>query len=134
MSLLFKLIDWVKQNESISHSVVSNSATLWTVTYQAPVHGILQARILEWITTPFSKGSSWPRDQTQVSHIAVRFFSVWTKLPFQIWVGHVQVVEGLNRTTTKSGQLTLHKIRISPDWFSLNWEIGFGVSWSSNSK
>ena len=37
------------------------------------VHGILQARILEWVTFPFSRGSSQPRDQTQVSHIAGRF-------------------------------------------------------------
>ena len=33
------------------------------------VHGILQARILEWGAIPFSRGSSQPRDQTQVSHI-----------------------------------------------------------------
>jgi len=34
------------------------------------VHGVLQARILEWVAFPFSRGSSQPRDQTQVSHIA----------------------------------------------------------------
>ena len=34
------------------------------------VHGILQARILEWVTFPFFRGSSEARDQTQVSHIA----------------------------------------------------------------
>ena len=39
------------------------------------VDGILEARILEWIVTPFSKGSSQPRDQTQVSCIAGRFFT-----------------------------------------------------------
>ena len=38
------------------------------------VHGILQARILEWVAVPFSRGSSQPRDQTQVSCIAGRFF------------------------------------------------------------
>ena len=38
------------------------------------VHGILQARILEWVVIPFSRGSSQPRDQTQVSRIAGRFF------------------------------------------------------------
>ena len=38
------------------------------------VHGILQARILEWIAMLFSRGSFPPRDQTQVSHIAGRFF------------------------------------------------------------
>ena len=33
-------------------------------------HGILQTRILEWVAFPFSRGSSWPKDWTQVSHIA----------------------------------------------------------------
>ena len=40
-------------------------------------HGILQARILEWVAFPFSRGSSQPRDQTQVSRIAGRFFTSW---------------------------------------------------------
>ena len=39
------------------------------------VHGILQARILEWVAISFSKGSSQPRDWTQVSHIAGGFFT-----------------------------------------------------------
>ena len=39
------------------------------------VHGILQARILKWVAIPFSRVSSQPRDQTQVSHIAGRFFT-----------------------------------------------------------
>ena len=41
------------------------------------VHGILQARILEWVAYPFSRGSSQLRDQTQVSHIAGKFFTSW---------------------------------------------------------
>jgi len=41
------------------------------------VHGILQARILEWIASPFSRGSSQPRDLTQVSHIAGGFLTSW---------------------------------------------------------
>ena len=39
------------------------------------VRGILQAKILEWVTIPFSRGSSQPRDQTHVSHIASRYFT-----------------------------------------------------------
>ena len=39
------------------------------------VHGILQARKLEWVAFPFSRGCSQPRDQTQVSHIAGGFFT-----------------------------------------------------------
>ena len=41
------------------------------------VHGILQARILEWVGFPFSRVSSQPRDQTQVSNIAGGFFTSW---------------------------------------------------------
>ena len=41
------------------------------------VHGILQARILEWVAIPFSRGSSQDRDGTQVFHIAGRFFTIW---------------------------------------------------------
>ena len=39
------------------------------------VHGILQARILEWVAFPFSRGSSQSRDRNQVSHIVGRFFT-----------------------------------------------------------
>ena len=39
------------------------------------VHGILQARILEWVAVPFSRGSSQPRDRIQVSRIAGGFFT-----------------------------------------------------------
>ena len=39
------------------------------------VHGILQARILEWVAFPFSRGSSQPMDRIQVSCIAGEFFT-----------------------------------------------------------
>ena len=55
----------------------------WTVVHPAPgssVHGIFQARTLEWVVIPFSRWSSQPRDQTWVSRIAERFFKhSWTK-------------------------------------------------------
>ena len=41
------------------------------------VHGIPQARILEWVAVPFCRGSSQPRDRAQVSHIAGGFFTSW---------------------------------------------------------
>ena len=56
--------------------------TPWTV---ASVHEILQARILEWIATPFSRGSSKPRDWTRVSCIAGRCFSIWATNDIQLW-------------------------------------------------
>ena len=41
------------------------------------IHGILQAGILEWVAIPFSRGSSLPRDQTQLSCIAGESFTLW---------------------------------------------------------
>ena len=49
------------------------------------IHGILQARILEWVAGPFSRGSSQPRDRTQVFHIASGFFTSWaTRKPYYL--------------------------------------------------
>ena len=41
------------------------------------IHGILQAIILEWVAFPFSRGSSQPKDRTQISHKAGGFFTSW---------------------------------------------------------
>jgi len=52
------------------------------------VHGILQARILEWAALLFSRGSSQPMDRTQVSAIAGRFFTSWaTRKAQEYWSG-----------------------------------------------
>ena len=81
MSLVldFKLsLSLLSESESVSHSVVSYSLQLHGP-YSLPgssVHGILQT-ILEWVAIPLSRGSSPPRDRTQVSCIADRLFTVW---------------------------------------------------------
>ena len=49
------------------------------------VHGILQARILEWVTILFSRGSSRPRDRTWVSCIAGIFFTIWATREAHNW-------------------------------------------------
>ena len=50
----------------------------WTIACQVPLSmGILQAKILEWVARPSSRGLSQPRDQTQVSHTAGGFFTIW---------------------------------------------------------
>ena len=58
----------MKESETESHSVVTLCDPM-----DYTVHGILQVRILEWVAFPFSRGSSQPRDRTQVSHIAGGF-------------------------------------------------------------
>ena len=47
-------------------------------------HGILQARLLEWVAFPFSKGSPQPRDQTRVSCITGGFFTDWAIREYRI--------------------------------------------------
>ena len=61
----------------------------WAVARQAPLSmGILQARMLEWVAMPSSRGSSQPRDRTQVSRIAGGFFTVWATREHQAyWSG-----------------------------------------------
>ena len=60
---------WKWKWKSLSH--VWHFVTAWNS------HGTLQARTLEWVAIPFSRGSSQLRDQTQVSRIAGRFFTSW---------------------------------------------------------
>ena len=50
---------------------------VWLFVRPHTVHGILQARILEWVAFPCSRRSSQTRDRTQVSNIAGRFFTIW---------------------------------------------------------
>ena len=49
------------------------------------VHGILQSRILKWVNIPFSRGSSRPKDQTQVSYIAGGFFHLRNQESPSLW-------------------------------------------------
>ena len=75
------LSNWTELNWIILSDIFLRVAQLCPTLYDLmdyTVHGILQARILKWVALPFSRVSSEPRDQTQVSHIAGRFFTSWT--------------------------------------------------------
>ena len=62
------------------------------------IHGILQARMLEWIAIPFSRGSSQPRDGAQVSHIAGTFFPEIAGKPKNTGVGSLSLLQGIFQT------------------------------------
>ena len=53
------------------------------------VHGIFPARILEWVAISFSRGFSQARDQTEVSHIAGRFFTIWATREAPVYIESV---------------------------------------------
>ena len=78
---LFKIICW-----SVTHWPILSHLWKWKFSQSSPtlcdpmvytIHGIIQARILEWVAFLFSRGSSPPKDQTWVSCIAGRFFTSW---------------------------------------------------------
>ena len=77
--LIFPWLWDIWKSESVGHPI-----TLWPHWLNlpgSPVHGILQARILEWGVIPFSRGSSWPRDWTWVSLLGSFFFfflTIWS--------------------------------------------------------
>ena len=77
---------WKWKSESIRKSVLSDSCDPMDCSLpESSVLEILQARILEWVAIPFSKGSSWPK----VSCIAGRFFTTWATREAQVlcWWG-----------------------------------------------
>ena len=69
------------------HSVTKSCPTLWNLMNCSPpgssVYGILQAQILQWVAISFSKGSSWPKNQTCISWIVRRILyqATWEALP-----------------------------------------------------
>ena len=76
------------------------------------VHGILQARILEWVDIPFSSGPSRLRDQTWVSCFAGRFFNIWaTREAPDIGIIEPQITECLgNPMNSGAGWATVHGV------------------------
>ena len=74
-SLAYSYINILYCAQSLSHVWLCGA-----VDYSLPgssVHGIIQATILEWVVISFSRGSFWPRDQTQVSCTTGGFFTIW---------------------------------------------------------
>ena len=71
---------WATREAKACVLVTQLYLTLWDPMDCSPpgssVHGILQARMLEWVAVPFSRGSSWPRDLIWVFSIAGRFFTI----------------------------------------------------------
>ena len=66
-----------ESSESVSHWRLTLCNPMDCSPPGSSVHGILQARILEWVAIPFSRASSQPRNQTEVSCIADRFLTSW---------------------------------------------------------
>ena len=87
------------ESESVCCSVMSDSLDPKNCSPSgSSFHEILQARILEWVVMPSSRGSSQPRDGTWVSCIAGRFYTVWATSPKRPGLNHnsIFISEGEN--------------------------------------
>ena len=106
----------------LSHSDTSDSfGTPWTVAHQAPLSmGIFQARILEWVAMPSSKGSSWLRDWTQVSHIAGGFFTV-----LATWQYSAAWVKSHKAFFTQGASLVAQMVK-NPPAMQETWHLSLG--------
>ena len=72
------LFRYSTKSESVSHLVMSDFATLWTVTQQAPLSmKFSRQELLEWVAMLSSRGSSQPKNRAQVSCTAGGFFTIW---------------------------------------------------------
>ena len=85
------------KEDMLSCPVLPDSATLWTAAHQGPLSmGIFQGRILEWVVMLSSRGSSQPRDRTQVFRIAGRFFTAEPPgKPKNTGVGSLSLLQGI---------------------------------------
>ena len=79
------------------------------------VHGILQARMLEWVAIPFSRGSYQPRDWTWVSCIAGRLFTIWTTREVRGRGGCVDTIQSI--TIFKHGNWSRIPLAFSHSFF-----------------
>ena len=98
---------------SVSCSVVSDS--LLPLQRSLPgffVHGILQARILEWVAIPLSRGFSWPRNRTQISCTTGRFFTI--RATREVPVVHTQKKAGRRESYSKETHVTLYMLGYNP--------------------
>ena len=95
-SLTKKLVQCLTHDRKWKVKVNSLSHVLLFATPWDTAHGILQARILEWVAFPFSRGSSQAKDQTQVSYIAGGFFTSWaTREAQNSGVGSLSLHQGI---------------------------------------
>ena len=115
-------------------SVVSYS--LRSVDYSllgSSVHGILQARILEWVAISFSRGSSWPRNQTQVSRIGGRHFNLWATREALLRTQLLSCVQFFATPWTAGPQASLASlsVRVCSDSWLLSWWCCLTISSSA---
>ena len=96
------------------------------------VHGIHQARILEWVAISFSRGSFWPRDPSWISHIVGMFFTIWaTRKAHTNYIAINEIIYffDFHRSTTFKFLVCI-KAKLWNEIYVWRFEIMFSYCWS----
>ena len=111
-------LNWTELNEV---KVTQLHLTLCSLMDCSPsgssVHGILRARILEWVAIPFSRGSFQPKGQTWVSCIAGRFFTMWAT--WEGWTGSLPNSHVPQSLSLKTSDVIIFGDRVSKEVIKL---------------
>ena len=134
------LLTQYQQQSSLYSVVLSHvwlSATPCTVAHQVSLSvGILQARVLEWLAVPSSKGSSQPRDRIQVSRIASGFFTIWAtkEVQYNKVFSLLWTLEWRSRLVQRVNCLNITE-DLGCNYLMKRWlEQHFWMSWSNESN
>ena len=98
------------------------------------VHGILQARILQWVAFPFSWGSSQPRDQTQVSCLAGGFFINWAYGERHSKLVNVKIGNAVKLNAWSGFEVLLVVLSLDKNMISKYKEVLVPIWWSVHLK
>ena len=124
-------LDHKESCERESNSVLSNS--LWPHGLLI-VHGLLQARVLEWVAFPFSRGSSQPRDWTQVSCIIGGLFTSWA---LKTWCFWTMVLEKTLESPLRNKKIKSVNPKGNQSWIfigSIDAEAEIPILWPPDGK
>ena len=113
--------EWQLLKVKISCSVMSDCNPMDCSPPGSSVHGILQARIVEWIAISFSRGSSQPKDRTHIPCIAGEFFTIWAPGSFLLERCWVPVDTKASLWLICPGELVSPFFSVNLSWNTFQW-------------
>ena len=96
------------------------------------IHGIFQARVLEWVAISFSRGPSWPRDQIWVYHSAGRCFTVWVGKESACNAGDLGLIPGLGKSLGEGSGYPLQYSGLENPMYCIVHRVTKSQTWLSD--
>ena len=107
---------WLSESEVAQSCLTLFDPMDWSLPGSS-VHGIFQARVLEWVAMPSCRGSSWLRDRIQISHIAGGCFTIWATRE-----AHEDVINTVKKKKKRFAQRKCSSVFYKQFWPRKCWE------------